>query len=58
MSSPEVDDNLLIFLHVNGIVVFVPLIELVYLLPVVDFLIVNEEAHHCGVLRALDVGNQ
>lgn len=50
MSSPEVDNNLFIFLHVNGIVVFVPLMQMLYLLPVVGFLIVSDEAHHCGVL--------
>lgn len=50
MSSPEVEHNLLSFLHVNEIVVFVPLNHLVYLLPVVGFLIVRDEAHHCDVL--------
>lgn len=42
MSSPEVEENLLIFLHINEIV-FVPLMQLVCLLPVVGFLLLVME---------------
>ena len=53
--SPEVDNNLLGFLHIESeIVVSAPRGQLAHLVPVAGLIIFVDETHHSCVVRKLD----